>query len=449
MASQQIPLASTTSSVLLPADGQAGILSTAQPKRRRNGRKSMSRRSGQNGTIVIQSGWYRVRWRMDVENQEARLNLSEKVAPVILDKEGKPKPPSQEVRRLARDIVEKSGANSKEHFERTVLGVETFKERAEAWLRSVQTRRNGKYKTSTLPTIEGALRKHIYPVIGDLPLTRVNNQTCKPLVTAMFESGLGVCSTNNYMKLVLQIVRSLKDTETGEPIYRLKWNREYLDLPKIVKDEQNVPTLTVEQVNQLMKADGQELALYVVLASTGMRIGEALGLEVRHILNGGRTIKIEQSVNRFGKLADGGKTKSASREVDVDEKVAQFLLAYINGKDGLLFKTRKSSPHLDGNILKRWLVERLGHGLGWHSFRRYRITWLEENRAHGLLKKIWVGHALGDITEEYARSIKRNVKLRLEEAERVGTGFDVPAYIAPKCSENSEELELELVGQEQ
>jgi hypothetical protein len=161
----------------IPSSSISVKASKAQPLRRRKGRKSMSRRSGQNGTIVIQSGWYRVRWRMDVEGQKERMNMSEKVAPVMLDKEGNHKPPSQEVRRLAREIVEKSGANSKEHFERTVLGVETLKERAEAWLRSVQTRRNGKYKTSTLPTIEGALRKHIYPVIGDLPLTRVNNQT--------------------------------------------------------------------------------------------------------------------------------------------------------------------------------------------------------------------------------------------------------------------------------
>ena len=298
-------------------------------------------------------------------------------------------------------------------------------------------------------TIEGALRKHIYPIIGSLPLGRVNNQSCKPLVTAMFENGLSVCSVNNYMKLVLQIVRSLKDTETGEAIYRLKWNREYLDLPKIVKDEQKVPALTAEQVNRLMKTEGQEQALYVVLASSGMRIGEALGLEVRHILNGGRTIKVEQSVNRFGKLEDGGKTKSASREIDVDEKAGKFLLAYIEGKDGLLFKTRNGTPHLQGNIRQRWLIERLGESLGWHSFRRYRITWLEEKRAHGLLTKLWVGHSLGDITEEYARSLKKNLRLRLEESEKAGTGFDVPVYVGPKCSEISEGLELELELQTQ
>jgi hypothetical protein len=99
---------------------------------------------------------------------------------------------------MAREIVERSGANSKEHFEHLVVGVETFKERAEAWLREVQRRRYDKYKTSTVPTIEGALRKHVYPVIGDLPLARVNNKSCKPLVEAMFNAELSICSVNNY-----------------------------------------------------------------------------------------------------------------------------------------------------------------------------------------------------------------------------------------------------------
>jgi hypothetical protein len=38
--------------------------------------------------IVVQSGWYRVRWRMDVEGREERVNLSEKIAPVVFDKSG-------------------------------------------------------------------------------------------------------------------------------------------------------------------------------------------------------------------------------------------------------------------------------------------------------------------------------------------------------------------------
>ena len=66
----------------------------------------MSRRSGQSGSIVIQSGWYRVRWRLDVEGQERRINMTAKIAPVVLDRAGNPKPLSLENQRKAREIVE-------------------------------------------------------------------------------------------------------------------------------------------------------------------------------------------------------------------------------------------------------------------------------------------------------------------------------------------------------
>ena len=223
--------------------------------------------------------------------------------------ERNPQAPSQAVRRTAREIVERSGANSKEHFDHVVLGVETFKERAEAFLREVQHRRYGKYKTSTIPSIEGALRKHIYPVIGHLPLAQVNNKSCKPLVEAMFNAELSICSVKNYMRLVLQLVRSAKDPETGEPVHRLTWNREDLGLPKTVKDEQHVPAVTADQVDKLvLESKGDEQALYVIAAATGMRIAEILGLEARHIVNNGRTLVVEQSVNRFGRLS-GLKTR--------------------------------------------------------------------------------------------------------------------------------------------
>jgi hypothetical protein len=72
----------------------------------------MSRRSAQNGTLVIAGNWYRVRWCIDAEGQEKRIYMSEKVAPVVFDRNGEPKLPSAEVERKAREIVEKSGGNS-------------------------------------------------------------------------------------------------------------------------------------------------------------------------------------------------------------------------------------------------------------------------------------------------------------------------------------------------
>src|SRR5579862_2553496 len=164
------------SSVTLPA---------AQPLRRK-GRKSMNRRSGQNGTIVIQSGWYRVRWRIDVEGQQQRVNMTAKVAPAVFDKNGKPKPPSFELRRLAREIVERSGANSEQHFNRVVLGEVTFRQQATRYVRWATTRDREPIKDAG--SINAAFNKWILPALGDLPLSSVNNMTVKPLVDQMKKS---------------------------------------------------------------------------------------------------------------------------------------------------------------------------------------------------------------------------------------------------------------------
>src|SRR5262249_41064353 len=90
----------------------------------------MRRRSGQNGTVVIQSGFYRVRWRMDVDGQEARINMSQIIAPVVLDKDGNPKPPSPGIRRKAKEIVEQSGANAEARCDEVTLGEVLSRERA-------------------------------------------------------------------------------------------------------------------------------------------------------------------------------------------------------------------------------------------------------------------------------------------------------------------------------
>ena len=176
----------------------------------------MNRRSGQIGTVVIAGKWYRVRWRMDVEGQEKRINMNEKVAPIAFDRNGSPKPPSVEVQRKAREIVEKSGANSEERFNRVVLGETTFQDQAKTYLRWVQTR--GREPIKDTSSIEAALNKWILPEIGDLLLSNVHNIAVKPLVDKMKKS-LSARSVNKYVEYIGQIVASLKDGKTGEPIH--------------------------------------------------------------------------------------------------------------------------------------------------------------------------------------------------------------------------------------
>lgn len=414
----------------------------------------MSRRSGQNGTVVIAGKWYRVRWRMDVESQEERINMNEKVAPVVFDKSGNPKPPSIDVLRKAREIVEKSGANSEDRFNRVVLGETTFRDQAKTYLRWVQTRDREPIKDTS--SIEAALNKWILPEIGDVPLGNVHNITVKPLVDKMKRS-LSARTVNKYVEYVEQIVASLKDGRTGEPIHPRKWDTSVMDLPVVNPKRQSRPALRLDAINTLvLNSEGDEQALYVLLAATGMRISEALALETKHFVNDGRTIQVCQQVDRDRpRIVPYVKTDAGFREVDLCTVVGEYLRAFTSGKDGLLFQTRNGTPYLHNNLEQRWLTPRLQamqideKGMGFHAFRRFRKTWLRGERCQEDINNFWMGHQPETMSELYSR-MEFELDRRLEEAERIGVGFTVPsvetASIAPSAPRNSQELELELVG---
>jgi integrase len=412
----------------------------------------MNRRSGQNGTVVIAGKWYRVRWRMDVEGQEKRINMNEKVAPVVFDKNGEPKLPSVEVQRKAREIVEKSGANSDQRFNRVVLGEVSFRDQAKTYVRWATTRDREPIRDSS--SIEAALNKWILPAIGDLPLGNVHNITVKPLVTKM-KKLLSARTVNKYVEYTEQVVASLKDGKTGEPVHPRKWDAKEMDLPVIKSKEQRRPALKVNAVNKLAsESEGDEQALYVLLAATGMRISEALALESKHFVNNCRTIQVYQQVDRdHPRIVKYVKTDAGFREVDLCSAVGDYLQGFINHKDGLLFQTRNGTPYLHNNLEQRWLTPRLEamgideRGMGFHAFRRFRKTWLRGKRVQEDINNFWMGHAPETMSETYSR-LDLELDLRLTEAESMGVGFTVPPIqIAPSCSKISEESDVELVLQ--
>jgi integrase len=195
-----------------------------------------------------------------------------------------------------------------------------------------------------------------------------------------------VRTVNKYVEYIKQVVKSLK-APNGEPVHKRTWDAETMDLPVVEHSEQKRPSLKAKAISELVAAStGQEQALYL-LAATGMRISEALALETRHFINGGRTIKVEQQVDKDRpRIVKTLKTSAAKREVDLHPDVADFLQRYAAGKNGLLFRTAQNTPHLYHNLQDRWLTPRLiemeldEKGMGWHSFKRFRKTWLRGGR---------------------------------------------------------------------
>jgi integrase len=272
----------------------------------------------------------------------------------------------------------------------------------------------------------------------------------KPLIEKMSSSGLKPRTVNKYIEHVKQVVESLK-SPNGEPIHNRKWDAEIMDLPVVEHAEQKRPSLKASTISELIQVScGQEQALYVLLGATGLRISEALALETRHFTSDGRTITVEQQVEKDSpRIVKCLKTAAAKRQVDLHPDIAEYLQRYAAGKSGLLFHTVSGTPHLYGNLEDSWLTPRLvkmaldEEGMGWHSFKRFRKTWLRGNRCLEDLNNFWMAHKPTSMSELYSHLYEEQ-QLRLDEAARVGYGFTLPASnntsvvpSVPKMHQNS------------
>jgi len=167
-------------------------------------------------------------------------------------------------------------------------------------------------------------------------------------------------------------------------IHRRKWDASVMDLPLVNSKQQHRPAPRARDVSQLVKqTNEEEQALYVLLGATGMRVSEALALESKHFINDGRTIEVQQQVDRdTPRIVSCLKTDAGCRQVDLPKNIAEYLQEFIDGREGLLFKIRNGTPYLHNNLESRWLTGHLKAmgldepGMGWHAFRRFRKTWL-------------------------------------------------------------------------
>ena len=410
---------------------QIDTVARATPEKRES-RKCMSRRSGQSGHIEKSGNWYVVRFWMDVPGQEKRKHMCVKVSPI----KGPGSLTKPERERKAREIIAESGADTPEclaHAEGTSSGV-TFRQQAAWWINHVQQRKRKPIAPATVESSQGCLDVWILPNLGDVPLSSVGNLALKGLVEKMVEAGLSPKTVNTYSQVVKSVVASAVNEE-GEQLFPRKWNHEFIDMPVVDKSKQNTPHFTSEVIAGILAhTKGYKQMFCALLGGTGLRAGEAIGLEIdKHISKDFRTLYIRQKVRRT-KLEFFLKTDAGRRDVDLCPKLAALLKAYVRGRtSGFLFRNRKGSFVSQTNLLRRGLhpaLEKLKQPkAGFHAFRRYRLTWLRKNRVHADLERFWMGHENETVGDGYSK-MKEDVPFRLEQAEAASLGFVLPAKIA-------------------
>lgn len=398
-------------------------------------RRKMSRRCYQYGSIEKTGKWYVVRFWEYIPGHEKPIHRCERICSI----KGKRVLNARQRQLKAQQIVDASGVNDAflDGGSANPHAAVTFREQATKWMKEDAQRKRDPLAEGTIESREYSLRKWIYPNIGDLPLSEVNNTAIKPLVAKLAAAGLKPPTIKDIIGVVKLVVASMVDQD-GEPLYPRHWSSKLMDIPRVMAMEQNTPTFSAEIMSGL--AGWRNLkyrTLFILCGAAGLRVGEALGLEIdKHFSDDFSTFCIEQKA-RKSQIEKRLKTQSSWRQVDLDPRVAAILKEFAGErKSGLLFCTRTGKPIGQPHVLKYhlhralkelcYVNEKTGdHRAGMHAFRRFRETQL--GKCEGLprgLRIYWMGHGEQDMTDHYDK-VKEDRAFRKYWAGRCGVGFDL------------------------
>jgi len=329
-------------------------------------------------------------------------------------------------RQRLREYLEREGVNSKEAFHQNTAPALTFRQQADWWLASLPKRKRRPVKPATVSGWRDALNAWLLPDLGEKLLADVSNKAARELVEKMSVAGLSAKTIVNYMQVVKLVVAS-RVTDEGEQVYPRTWNHDFIQLPVVRKDKQYRPTVTDAELKTILSntKKRKHVMLFSLLATTGLRVGEALALRSTDFGPDCRVLHVCRSVWRGTEQEP--KTSNAVRVVDIPEVFASELRDYLGSINGFLFATADGKPLQQRNVLR---VLHSAKHVGFHAFRRFRLTWLRKNSVPKDLERYWMGHAPEEVGDLYSK-LKDDVLFRQQWAERAGLGFEL-VHVGPQ-----------------
>jgi integrase len=281
-------------------------------------------------------------------------------------------------------------------------GKVTFREYAEQW-RSAQVHRPG-----TQTSIEQQLRLHVYPTLGDRPLSAIRPSDVQALVrrlsTTLAASTVGVV----YGRVAAVFNAAVRDRLISvTPCVEVRRPSS--------PPASTLEVLTTDQV--LALADAMPVryrALVLAGAGTGLRPGELFGLTVDRIDFLRRTIRVDQQLARTRATGDAArvelaplKTSSSYRSVPLPQTIADELAAHLTATPaheglGLVFTNDRDAPIQQHPFAVTWARARdVANIAPWatpHDLRHYYASLLIRSGASVKVVQSRLGHASAKTT---------------------------------------------------
>src|SRR5260370_3911253 len=340
----------------------------------------------------------------------------------------------------------RNGINDREKLEFALQPSEiTFRSQAAWWLSEIasgrlksrqKNKRGQRIRVSTLDAYTTAV-VYLNEKIGDRTLATFDNAEMKELISAMEaetkKNGAQRFTSKtivNYYLIAAAVFATAKDRK-GKQLFPRQWDLNCIGLPAVDKKTQKTPTLEATEIETILAAAKKLYrVLYCLLAGSGLRISEALGLEIgKHFSADCSIVYVRQQRSNKGHgIEQYPKTDAGIRDIDLAPALAVLVKEYIGSrKNGFLFETSGGLPMSPRNITRDSLhpiLKEMGReSAGFHTFRLFRESVLPMSSVRTLLIDYWMGHANGEMSGRYCKQLLENVMWRQECAANGRLGY--------------------------
>jgi integrase len=397
------------SEILRPAVKAAKVSMVAVPGQR--DRRTMSRRRGQRGSTRVVGEKYIGRYWADVPGSTKRVRKAVEIGSIH-------EMTRSEAKRWLANCIEEQGINSSAHLSRSQSPVVSFGDAAQLWW---QRQLIACGKPSSQSSMGCELRKHVVPLLKDVPLEEVNDYSLiRDLIATWQEEdredgevGYSYKSMENFFRHIRAAYNFYRDetAQKGKPRigeWFVKWKR--VAPPKPIEEEQPHSSSLVTSAIVNKAKTQMERALYATGYGVAGRSGEVFGLHVEDVqeqANGTGIVCIRRSV--FAGLEYNTKSNK-TRYVPIDASVMEEIKKHLAGRaSGYVFQTRNKTPLRLSNVLEDSLhpiLDELGvPRTGMHAFRRGRISdWVYSNVTRQVIRD-WAGHGSDKLVDLYTKKM--------------------------------------------
>lgn len=275
---------------------------------------------------------------------------------------------------------------------------QTVEEYADEWLPTYQGRTSGGLTERTRAAYRVSLDQHALPFLRRTKMAEVDRKLMRRLVADMEAKGLAPASIKKHLvPLAALFATAVDDGDLrANPAANLRINsrRQTEEV-----EEEHAKAMTRAQLGRFLAAVPERHRLiFVLLAHTGLRISEAIGLDVGDVAFGAKpTLGVRRQSYRgtLSKL----KTRNGRRDLPLSPELARALWSVCAGRDATvpIFMTRTGGRLNDGNLRKRVMApagKTAGvDWIGFHTFRHSCASLLIEEGRNIKQVSGWLGHA--------------------------------------------------------